>query len=79
MYAEFSIIVAGALDEEATFTDETLVDEFLAGLEQEAEGSGYRFEVYRIDHDHELGIECECVQFLTDHKPYRVFNPQGNS
>lgn len=77
-YAELIFMVAGAEEERHEFSDETLITEYLNTLEREASEGGYRYEVYRLDHDHEPGIECECIQFAQDHRPYRVFNPEGN-
>ena len=74
MYAELTVIVNGAVEEEATFTDETLVTEFLNDLEREAEGDGVRTEVHRLDHDHAPEVDCDCAQYATDHRPYRVFD-----
>ena len=74
MYAELTVIVDGAVEEEATFADETLVTEFLNGLEREAEGDGVRMEIHRLDHDHARGMDCDCAQYATDHHPYRVFD-----
>ena len=37
----------------------------------------YPWEVYRIHHDHEFGPECECVQYLTDHRP--IWSSEGES
>ena len=65
----------------ATWTDETLLDEYVAGLEEDAQSTGYRYELYRVDHDHAQLVgdeECACVQYLQDHHPYRVFNADGN-
>ena len=73
MYAEISVIVEGALDETETFTDQTLLDEYLATLESEAYASGYQFDVYVRWHDHDPG-DCECAQYETDHHPTYVYN-----
>ena len=27
-------------------------------------------QAYFIAHDHGVGIDCECVQYLTDHRPF---------
>lgn len=77
MYAEITVIVEGAVDEEFIATDETILSEQMRELEEEACDSGYTFEVHRQDHDHEQGIDCECAQYATDHRPYRVFNPRA--
>ena len=75
MYAELSVIIDGALDEDATFYDETLLSAWLDGLQEDANSDGYTREVYRVDHEHDYSDECECVQYLTDHHPYRTIVP----
>lgn len=75
-YADISVVCDGALDESVTFTDETVLSEYLEKLAEEARGDGVTLEVYRSDHEHEDdGSECCCVQYETDHHPYRVFGP----
>lgn len=72
-YAEVSVIVDGALDEEATFYDETLMNDWLHHLKDESIGHGYPTEVYVRYHEHELS-ECECAQYETDHNPAYKWN-----
>ena len=79
MYADCTVIVAGAVEETATFADETLMNDWLKDIEDDAETSGYRIEVYVVWHDHDFDVEeCACVQYLTDHHPTYVYNPEGN-
>lgn len=45
-------------------------DEWIEGLEADADNDGKPYQVYVIHHgDHELSDECECAQFETDHNP----------
>jgi hypothetical protein len=77
MYSEISVIVDGAEEEFETFGDEILLQEFIAEIERDQRGHGYRVEVYRYDHDHAIppgDEECACRQYDTDHHPYRVFD-----
>jgi hypothetical protein len=72
MFEEITVIVDGALDEEATFMDETVEMEYLRNLVSELRADGVSdFQVYRITHDHEPFDDGEdmCVQYLTDHHP----------
>lgn len=69
MYDEITVIVEGALEETATFHDETLEHEYLSALAAELAGDGVEYAVYRLTHDHQETEECECVQFETSHLP----------
>lgn len=73
MYADVTVVVDGAVEEEERFTDETLMLDYVRTLEDEAAGHGYPVEVFILRHEHEPR-ECECVQFLQDHKPAYRFN-----
>jgi hypothetical protein len=78
MYADVSIIVDGVLEEESTFTDQALMDDYLATIAEEAEGHGYPVEVFVVWHEHDPSDgECVCVQYLTDNKPYATHNVRG--
>jgi len=76
MYIDASVIVDGALEEDATFTDYLVFEDWLKGIERDARSHGYRTEVYVIEHAHPLedGADCACVQYLTSHHPAHVFN-----
>lgn len=72
-YADVTVLVDGELENDETFFDETLMREFFAEIESDAEGHGYPTAIYVVYHDHNHR-ECECVQYLTDHKPAFTFN-----
>jgi hypothetical protein len=74
MYVDVSVIVDGALDEEVTFHDEILLQQYLADVEADANGDGYHTEVYVVWHDHADGVECECIQYLSDYAPAHSYN-----
>lgn len=74
MYDQITVIVDGALEEEENFFDETLEHEFCMKIRDEALGHGYPVEIYRITHDHDANLECECVQYSQDHRPIYAFN-----
>jgi hypothetical protein len=74
-YAEVTVIVDGAFEESETFHDEALLSHYIAAIQDEAEGHGYPTEVYVLWHEHDdEGEECECVQYVTDHRPYASWN-----
>lgn len=79
MYSEVTTVVAGAEEDREIFTDYAYEDHYLTDLENDAESTGYRIEVYRTEHDHHPDTDCECAQYVTDHRPFRVFNPGGRS
>ena len=73
-YADVSVIVDGALEEERTFHDETLMNDYLRQIKDEAAADGIRTEVYVLWHEHDDMDECECIQYVTDHHPYAVYD-----
>ena len=77
MYTEVSVVVDGALEEEQTFHDYLLLNEYVATIEDDAKSHGYLTQVYIIEHEHadlEGDEECVCVQYLTDHHPSYSWN-----
>jgi len=75
MYLDASVIVDGALEEDARFHDYLVFEEWLNGVEEDANSHGYLTEVYTIEHDHEESDEeCSCAQYLTDHHPSYIYN-----
>lgn len=74
MYVEVSYIVDGALEESVEIHDDLILREYLRDLADDAADHGYPAEVYVLQHDHEPGIECECVQYVQDHRPVHTFN-----
>lgn len=72
-YADVSVVVDGALEESPRFYDECALNAYLAEIEADAADHGYPTEVYVLYHDHEPR-ECECVQYLQDHKPTYSYN-----
>ena len=75
MYATITVIVDGTLEEEATFTDDLLLREYLRDLADDAASHGYPTEVYVLTHEHANdGRECECIQYAQDHQPVHTFN-----
>ncbi len=71
VHATVTTLVDGALDEEHTFYDYLVLDEYLTSLLTDLQGEGYDAEVYILHHDaHVVGAECECAQYSQDHTPY---------
>lgn len=67
-YADVTVVVDGAVEEEVRIRDETILREFLADAEDEAKGHGYPTQVYVVHHDHDE-YPCSCIEYLQDHKP----------
>lgn len=76
-YADVSVIWNGALDEETTVYEDEEVDAIIAEAQAEAERDGSSLvQVFVLWHEHDNdGQECECVQYLTDHRPSYEFAP----
>ena len=72
MYTQVDVICEGALEESETFTDYLLLNKYLANLKTEALEDGVTLEVYILEHEHALDIECNCAQYVTDHNPNYV-------
>jgi hypothetical protein len=73
MHADVSVVVDGALEEDETFFDYALMEQYLSEVEADAVDHGYLTEVYVVWHDHEPG-DCDCIQYLTDHHPTYTYN-----
>ena len=69
-WAEASVVVEGALNELARFTDEALMQDWARQRISECEAKHLEARVYVLYHDHKPDVDCECVQYLTDHQPY---------
>jgi len=74
-YIEGYAVVEGALDEEREFRTWREYQEWAEQVLTECQEKRLQVEIYCIYHDHELGIECECAQFLTDHHPDYAWAP----
>lgn len=71
-----SIIIDGALDESKELYSEAEIDELVSTLDRLA-SDGKPTELYLLRHDHApLGPDDEdvCVQYLTDHHPFKSWN-----
>lgn len=76
-YADVTVVVDGAVEQEEQFTDYLLLEQFIDGVREDAEGDGYPTEVYVLYHEHEPGEdECTCVQYVTDHHPQYQWNEE---
>lgn len=78
MFAEVTVIVDGAVDDEITVTDQAVLSAVIAGIGADAEADGITAEVYIQWHDHPMDYagECVCAQYATDHHPDYVFSFQ---
>lgn len=73
-YADVSVVWEGALDQEVIKHTDKQVDAFVNKLAKQV-GTDH-VQVYVVWHDHPESMECECVQYLTDHRPYMEWNAE---
>jgi hypothetical protein len=74
MYAEVMVVVDGAMEEAEEFSDDTLMMDYIRGIEEEQRDHGYPVEVFVLEHEHEpTGDECACAQYAQDHRPRYSF------
>ena len=78
-HADVSVIVDGAVESDSLFTDYLLMDAFVKEVEADAHGHGHLTEIRVLYHDHEIGIDCECAQTVTDHTPLYTFNQKDET
>jgi hypothetical protein len=69
-YAETTLVVDGALEEELIFTDDDQLGAYIIRIAAEADPNQVT-EIYLIIHPHPLAPdqECSCIQYEQDHKP----------
>lgn len=79
-FATVSVIVSGALDSEATVLErdwDAYLNAMLSGIDAAFASDGQPTEVYILWHEHDMGVECECMQYVTDHHPDYVWGEQS--
>ncbi len=77
-YFTVETIVEGALQDSQTFYEgEDKMRQYLLKVEADAKADGLRTEVYVLYHDHDESVECECAQYVTDHRPEFSYNTEG--
>ena len=73
-YAEVNVNVNGAAESTEYFDNETETLKFrnsIAATQRFAyDNNDFDVEIYVLHHPHEQGIDCECIQYVTDHNPY---------
>lgn len=74
-YKEISVLVGGALDQTEIFSYDDIFEVvrlygFIADTQKAAEDTDERVELFEMSHDHEPDVDCECIQYVTDHKPF---------
>ena len=78
MYADVTVIVDGTLDKDERFFDSVMLQSFINQVHKDAGFDGLPTEVYIVYHDHPVQDECQCHQYLTDHKPAYSWNIPEN-
>jgi hypothetical protein len=73
-YADVTVIVEGAVEEDSIFTDEVRLRKYIGQIEEQAKGDGYHTEVFILRHEHSPDVECECAQYVTDGRPAYEWN-----
>lgn len=68
-YTEVTVVVDGALDKEETFRNPTGAQAYIEAIIAESKLDKVPTQIFKLDHDHAEGEECECAQYVTDHKP----------
>lgn len=77
MYADVTVVVEGAVEEDRRFFDSALLQEFIEELRREQQDSGYNFAIV-LEHDHDPTADCSCVEYLQDHRPtYEFTTPRS--
>ena len=73
-YSEMTVIIDGALESVTYWTSNVNLPAWTEYWTP-AQGEKFVVEIYELAHGHEfLDGECDCVQFLTDHRPSVTFN-----
>ena len=69
---DVTVVWEGAVSDEKTFEDAQSQDrlKFLGIVKSEANDTDDLVEIYELYHDHDLSLECECHQFVTDGRPW---------
>lgn len=69
-YTEVTLIVEGALEDSWLWADAYNAEIQAERLARELAGKGLEYDIYLTDHEHSEYLECDCIQYLTDHRPY---------
>jgi len=73
-YMEITTIVEGALEGSLCFEGvpgiKKMTNHILSTQSFARDNSDMTVQMYELWHEHEQGIECECIQFVQDHKPF---------
>jgi hypothetical protein len=72
VYAEVTLVVEGAVEEEMFFYDGALLQGWIDNVDQEQQAEGWSGYLTVLWHDHPMG-DCECVQYVQDHRPYKTW------
>lgn len=69
-FTDVTVVWEGAVDTQRIFGDDetTAMDALIAGVKADAATTTDLVEIYSVYHDHDTDLDCECVQFLTDHR-----------
>lgn len=75
-YTEVTTIYNGAVESHYMYFDDIPqmqkeMENSIAATQRFAyDNSDSDVEIYKVHHDHSIDLDCECVQYLTDHHPF---------
>lgn len=74
-YTEVSTVYNGCAEAtyefQETASELLRMNQFIRDTQRFAyDNSDATVEIYKLFHPHPQGIECECIQYETDHKPF---------
>lgn len=73
-YIQASFVIDGALSSaDMEFDTEENFDKWVEDCQRGIQGFPVNAAIFRLYHDHAKGIDCECIQFLTDHHPFWTY------
>lgn len=74
-YTQIDTIYEGVAEATSYFNDdqEQQMKDFVAATQSFAyDNSDAEVKIYRLYHNHDQGIDCECIQYVTDHNPFWI-------
>lgn len=84
MYIEATAVVEGALDTQTTFSDESSFNQWMENQHTKAQEDGLHTQIYKLVHEHDYvgadsRLECDCIQYLHDHRPFASWNDPADA
>jgi len=67
---EVYLVVEGALEEAEIFADLVDAEDWALDEIESCRAAGAAADAYIVPHYCDIGQECECMQWMTDHRPF---------